>query len=75
MIYHEPCASRITKEWKLKKASLIYNVGHNKLELFNVLEMFLLITSKAVLDIFHKKHRTQAAHELANGLRLGILGN
>lgn len=35
--------------WKLE--CLDYNLGHNILEIFKLLEMFLLTTSEAVLNI------------------------
>ena len=38
---------------------LICNIGHNNLELFKVLEMFLFTASEAALDIFHKNNSTR----------------
>ena len=38
-----------------RRLSLIYNLGHNILELCNVLEQILFPTSKTKLHIYHQK--------------------
>ena len=38
-----------------RRLSLIYNLGHNILELCNVLEQILFPTSKTKLHIYYKK--------------------
>ena len=51
------------------------NLGHNILEVFNVLEKFPFTTSKADLISSTKNVVYELPHELPNKLRPRILGN
>ena len=44
--------------------SSLFNPGHNIFEFFNIIEMFLLTTSKAVLAIYPEKDNTRVAEQL-----------
>ena len=51
-----------------RRLSLIYNLGHNILELCNVLEQILFPTSKTKLHIYYKKLGIQLTSRVAEQL-------
>ena len=51
-----------------RRLSLIYNLGHNILELCNVLEQILFPTSKTKLHIYYKKLGIQLTSQVAEQL-------
>ena len=65
---------------KMKKNHFlnIYNLGHNILELYNVLVQIRLTTSKTKRDIYYSKHSTRVASRVAERFKtydLRKLGN
>ena len=45
------------------------------MELFKILEKFGFTTSKAMVDVYYKKHSMRIAHKLPEALKLRILEN
>ena len=55
--------------------SIVYNLGHNILKLYNVLVQIRLTTSKTERGIHYRKFGIRVVSRAANDLRLRILGN
>ena len=70
-----PLLSQLSRNVALWKwFYLAYNLGHNILELYNVLVQIQLTTSKTKRNILYSKLGIELPHKLTNNLRLRILG-
>ena len=69
------CYKQLVQKKQIKMGSFLYNLGHNILELYNVLAQIRLTTSKTKRGIQYTKLGIRVAWRVANNLRLRILGN